>query len=119
MSNNTRGVDEVFAHHVQGLNEANMEDIGLDYGPDSFIITKDDGVVRGRDAIKKWFNAVLTGPLCGAKFDATTLIVEGGIVYLEWEGVGDQNRATGLDTFVIRDGEIKTQTIKLLSLTPK
>jgi ketosteroid isomerase-like protein len=114
-----RTVNEVFAHHVKALNEANFEDIAYDYAEQAVFITKDDGVVRGREAIKKWFTGVLAGPLVGAKFDATTLIVEGDVLYLEWKGEGTTNNASGVDTFIIRDGHIQAQTVKVLSLGPK
>lgn len=48
-----RTVDEVFAHHVKALNEANLEDVAYDYAEQAVFITKDDGVVRGRETIKK------------------------------------------------------------------
>jgi ketosteroid isomerase-like protein len=114
-----RTINEVFDHHVNALNEANMDEVAFDYAEDSFFITKDDGVIRGRQAIKTWFSGVMSGPLVGAKFEATTLIIEKDILYLEWQASGDTHNASGVDTFLIRDGEIQAQTVKLLSLTPK
>jgi ketosteroid isomerase-like protein len=114
-----RTVKEVFEHHAKALNEANLDEVAHDYAEQAFLITKDDGVVRGREAIKKWFGAVLSGPLVGAQFEATTLIMEGDVLYLEWKCEGTKNAASGLDTFVIRDDRIHAQTVKLLSLTPK
>ncbi len=114
-----RTVQEVFDHHVKALNEANLDEVAYDYAEDAFLITKDDGVIRGREAIKKWFDDVLSGPLVGAQFEATTLIIEDDILYLEWKGEGTENVATGVDTFVIRDDRIRAQTVKLLSLEPK
>ncbi len=114
-----RTVTEVFGHHAKALNEANLDDVAYDYAEQAIFITKDDGVVRGREAIKKWFGGVLYGPLVGAKFEATTLIVEGDILYLEWTAEATKNNASGLDTFVIRDGQIQAQTVKVLSLGPK
>jgi ketosteroid isomerase-like protein len=119
MTHHTRTTGEVFDHHVKALNEANLDEVAFDYAQNAFLITKDDGVVRGREAIKKWFDGVLSGPLVGAKFEATTLIIEGDILYLEWQGEGTKNTASGVDTFLIRDGEIRVQTVKLLSLAPK
>jgi ketosteroid isomerase-like protein len=119
MSHHTRSVQEVFAHHVKGLNEAKTDDVAFDYAENAIFITKDDGVVRGREAIKKWFHAALTGPLLGAKFEAAVLTVEGEIIYLEWKAEANVNRASGVDTFVVRDGEIRAQTVKILSLGPR
>jgi ketosteroid isomerase-like protein len=119
MTHHARTTREVFDHHVNALNEANMDEVAFDYAEDAFFITKDDGVIRGREAIKTWFNNVLSGPLVGAKFEATTLIIEGDILYLEWQGAGTTHSASGVDTFLIRDGQIRAQTVKLLSLTPK
>ncbi len=114
-----RTVTEVFEHNAKALNEANLDDVAYDYADQAVFITKDDGVVRGREAIKKWFGGVLYGPLVGAKFDAKTLIVEGDIVYLEWTAEATNNNARGVDTFVIHDGHIQAQTVKVLSLGPK
>jgi len=114
-----RTVQEVFNHHAQALNKANLDEVAYDYAEQAFFITKDDGVVRGREAIKKWFGGVLFGPLAGAKFDATTLIVEGDIIYLEWKAAATANNASGVDTFVIHNGQIQAQTVKVLSLAPK
>ena len=114
-----RTVQDVFAHHAQALNTANLDEVAYDYAEQAFFISKDDGVVRGREAIKQWFGGALSGPLVGAQFEATTLIVEGDILYLEWKAEATANTATGVDTFVIRDGQIQAQTVKLLSLAPK
>ena len=114
-----RTVEEVFAHHAKALNEANLDEVAYDYTEHALFITKDDGVVRGREAIKKWFEAVLTGPLVGAQFEATTLIIEGDILYLEWKAEGTTHFASGVDTFVIHDDRIHAQTVKVLSLAPK
>ena len=118
MTHHARTTREVFDHHVKALNEANMDEVAFDYAEDAFFITKDDGVIRGREAIKVWFNGVLSGPLVGATFEATTLIIEGDILYLEWAGAGATHSASGVDTFLIRDNQIRVQTVKLLSLTP-
>ncbi len=114
-----RTVKEVFDHHVKALNEGNLDEVAADYAEHAFVLTKDDGVVKGRPTIKKWFEGVLSGPLVGAHFDLTTEIVEGDIVYIEWKAEGTQNVATGTDTFVIHDDKIHVQTVKILSLGPK
>lgn len=114
-----RTVREVFDHHVKALNEANLDEVAYDYAEQAFLITKDDGVIRGRQAIKGWFDGVLSGPLVGAQFEATTVIIEGDILYLEWEGEGTENVASGVDTFLIHDDRIHAQTVRLLSLEPK
>ena len=114
-----RTVQEVFNHHAQALNKANLDEVAFDYAEQALFITKDDGVVRGREAIKKWFGGVLSGPLVGAQFEATTLIIEGDIVYLEWKAEGSTHVASGVDTFLIHDDQIHAQTVKVLSLAPK
>lgn len=119
MSHHTRTPSEVFAHHARALNTANLDETAFDYAENAFFITKDDGVIRGREAIKQWFGGVLSGPLVGAQFEATTLIIEADVLYLEWQCEGTTNKASGVDTFLIRDGQIHAQTVKLLSLAPK
>ncbi len=119
MSHHTRSTLEVFEHHANALNTANFDEIAFDYAMNGILITKDDGVVKGREAIKKWFTGVLTGPLVGAQFTATTLTIEGEVLYLEWSAPGTTHNGTGVDTFFIRGGEIQVQTVKVLSLAPK
>ena len=53
-----RAIQVVFDHHVKALNKANLDEVAFDYAEQAFFITKDDGVVRGREAIKKWFGGV-------------------------------------------------------------
>lgn len=118
-SDQSRSTSEVFDHHVKALNEGNLDEVASDYAADAVFITKDDGTVRGIDAIQKWFGGTLSGPLVGAQFKPTTLISEGETLYLEWEAEGTTNQATGVDTFVIRGGEIHAQTAKLISISPK
>ena len=47
-----RTVKEVLDHHVKALNEAKLDEVAADYGEHAVLITKDDGVVKGREAIR-------------------------------------------------------------------
>ena len=114
----TRSTSEVFDHHINSINQVDLDELALDYAEDAFLITKEEGVIRGKGGILTWFrDIVVPGPLAGATFEPTTLIVEADVVYLEWEAVGATHRGVGVDHFVIHAGLIRAQTVKVFRVT--
>lgn len=117
MSQHTRTTQEVFDHHVQALIARNLDEVVADYAENAFIITP-EGVTRGRPAIRGLF-ANLLEALPNAQFAAKTLIIEGEVLFLEWTADSARNKVNdGVDTFLIRNGQIQAQTVKF-TLTPK
>jgi len=107
----TRTPQEVFAHHGQALAAGDLDEIVVDYGDDSVLITS-AGVARGKDGIRAAF-AKLLEDLPNAAWDLKNLIFDGDVLFLEWAADSAANRVDdGVDTFVFRDGMIWAQTLR-------
>lgn len=111
-----RTPEEVFAHHVQALGAEDPDATALDYADDAVLITQ-DGVMRGKAAIRDFFTAVFQA-LPQAKWDVKPTFVD-NILFLQW--TADSRRASisdGVDTFLFKDGLIQVQTVRY-TLVPK
>jgi hypothetical protein len=107
----TRTPQEVFAHHGQALVAGDLDEILVDYGQDSLVITA-AGAARGKDGIRGVF-ARLLDDLPDAAWDLKNQIFEGDVLFLEWAADSAVNRVDdGVDTFVFRDGMIWAQTVR-------
>jgi ketosteroid isomerase-like protein len=105
-----RSAEEVYRHHAAALLDRDLDAIVSDYAEDAVLITG-DGVLRGRAGVRQAFMKVLHD-LPDAKWDVRTRIVEGQVLYLEWTVTAPGTRADdGVETFLVRDGEIVLQTI--------
>jgi hypothetical protein len=76
-----RTPEEVFAHHAQSLGAEDPDATALDYAEGAYLITQ-DGVMRGKDAIRGFFAGVFQA-LPQAKWGVKTTYVE-NILFLEW-----------------------------------
>ena len=107
----TRTPREVFAHHGKALGAGDLDEIVVDYGDDSVLITS-GGVARGKDGIRKAF-AKLLDDLPNATWDLKNQIFDGDVLFLEWAADSAVNRVDdGVDTFVFSDGMIWAQTVR-------
>jgi SnoaL-like domain len=107
----TRSPQEVFNHHVQALGAEDLDEIVADDSEDAIFITP-AGVLRGNDSIRQAFAGVL-GEVPQATWDLKTTIFADDILLLEWGAEGGGNRIQdGIDTFVVRDGRIRVQTVR-------
>ena len=107
----TRTPQEVFAHHGKALAAGDLDELVVDYGDDSVLITL-AGVSRGKDGIRGAF-AKLLDDLPKAAWDLKTQIFDGDVLFLEWAADSAVNRVDdGVDTFVFRDGMIWAQTVR-------
>ena len=107
----TRTPQEVFAHHGKALAAGDLDELVVDYGDDSVLITL-AGVSRGKDGIRGAF-AKLLDDLPNAAWDLKTQIFDGDVLFLEWAADSAVNRVDdGVDTFVFRDGSIWAQTVR-------
>ena len=112
-----RTPQEVFQHHGEALMAEDLEGIVADYSDDAIFITP-DGVLRGKDGVRKGFEQLLSD-LPGAKWELPTMLFEDDVLLLEWKAESDEAKADdGIDTFVFRDGLIRVQTVRY-TLTPK
>ncbi len=107
----TRSAQEVFDDHLRRANEGDVEaDIETNYAEDVVFI--DNGVIRiGRQGALE-AAAQLEADAPDATYTYDTVLVEGEIAYLEWTAEAGSTRiGIGVDSFVIRDGLIRAQTI--------
>ncbi|MDH6127380.1 nuclear transport factor 2 family protein [Kitasatospora sp. GP82] len=112
----TRTPQEIFQSHGQALMAEDLDKIVANYAHDAAFITP-TGVKHGRDGVREGFTQ-LFADLPHAKWDLKIQIFEGDVLFLEWSAGSDTGQAHhGVDTFVFRDGLIKTQTVRY-ALTP-
>ena len=62
-----RTVEEILNHHMKATNEGNLEEIMLDYAEDAVLITKDTGVVKGKEALRQFFQMLTSGLFAGVQ----------------------------------------------------
>jgi uncharacterized protein (TIGR02246 family) len=107
----TRTPEEVFQHHVQALDDGNLEEIVADYTDDAVFISP-AGVKRGKDGIRAAFTQLLSD-VPNAAWDLKTVTYERDILFLEWAADAATTRVEdGIDTFVFSDGLIRVQTVR-------
>jgi ketosteroid isomerase-like protein len=111
MAATTRTPQEVFQHHAETLIAGDIDGVVSDYADDAIFITP-DGVLHGKDGVRKGFEKLL-GELPNAEWDVPTQIFEGDLLFIEWSAKSEGAYADdGIDTFVFRDGEIRAQTVR-------
>ena len=76
-----RTPEEVFAHHGQVLGAGDIEGIVSDYSDDAIFISP-DGILRGKDGIRKAF-VKLVGDVPDAQWELKTVFAD-DILFLEW-----------------------------------
>ncbi|HWG61403.1 MAG TPA: nuclear transport factor 2 family protein [Streptosporangiaceae bacterium] len=107
----TRTPEEVFQHHVEALGAGDLDGIVADYTDDAVYISP-SGVKRGKAGIREAFTGLLND-LPNANWALKTQTYEGDVLFLEWVADAAATRADdGIDTFVFRDGLIRTQTVR-------
>jgi ketosteroid isomerase-like protein len=117
--NTMRTVEEILNNHMKATQEGNLDEIMLDYAEDAFLITKDTGVVKGKEALRQSFRMLTSGLFAGGQSTTTTLIIEGDLAYVEWKLESDKHTASGVDTFVVYGDRIHAQTGKLIDFKRK
>ena len=96
---------DIIDHHLKCFGEGDLEGILSDYAPDAVLFTP-DGPLRGPDAIKPLFQAMVAEfGKPGATFSMKQQFVEGDYAYILWTAeTADNVYEVGTDTFVVRDG---------------
>lgn len=110
---------DVLNHHLQSFGAGDLGEILADYNDSSVVITA-DGVLRGLQEVRPFFEAMLAEfAKPGASLAMGATQVEGDTAFITWSAeTADNVYELGTDTFVVRDGKIITQTFAAKA-TPK
>ncbi len=105
-----RTPEEIFAHHVEALGAEDPDATALDYAEGAYLITQ-DGVMRGKDAIRAFFVGVFQA-LPQAQWSVKTTYVE-NVLFLQWTADSRLGSVSdGVDTFIFAGGLIQIQTVR-------
>jgi len=107
---------EIFEHHGQALGAEDLDATVMDFADTAVLVTS-DGVRRGKDAIRNFFDGLFKA-LPKAQWGLKTIYVD-NLLFVEW--TGDSARASvsdGVDTFIFKDGLIQAQTVHY-TIVPK
>ncbi len=108
---------DVLNRHLDLSRSHSEEDFLGCYREDSFLVMS-SGVRRGLEAIRGCYRQ-LNQDLPNARYTYKVIIVEQDVGILEWSADSDTHTVTdGVDSYVIRDGYIRAQTIHY-TLVPK
>lgn len=105
-----RTPEEIFAHHAEALGAEDPDATALDYAEGAYLITQ-DGVMRGKDAIRGFFAAVFQA-LPQAQWGVKPTYVE-NTMFLQWTADSRLGSISdGVDTFIFANGLIQVQTAR-------
>jgi hypothetical protein len=107
----TRSTEAVFNDHLRAAKAGDVDgDIERNYARDVVLLTG-VGVLRGQRGVRR-SRALLAHDLPDGKYTYVTRLVDGEHAFLEWRAQGKAVEIDdGADSFVIRDGLIRLQTI--------
>ena len=108
----SRSPAEVLEDHLEKALEGRVEeDLARNYAADVVVLMA-DGVHHGHDGVRE-LAALLQEQLPQSRFVYTATVVAGDVALLEWTARDDSGARVedGVDSFVIRDGRIRAQTI--------
>ncbi len=106
-----RSTEVVLRNHLERALRGDLDgDIAENFAPDSVLLTT-YGTFRGFQGIRAAAK-LLNDQLGSTTYEYTNVVFEGEIGFLEWRAEAPRARVTdGADTFLIRDGKIRTMTI--------
>ena len=104
--------DSVLDHHLEMFGECNLDGLMEDYASDATFISDGD-VLHGSDEIREMFADLLEefdDP--SVEFSLDERVIDDEYAYIVWHAETPEHEYEfASDTFVIRDGEIVTQTL--------
>ena len=103
---------QVFEHHLSAFGAGDVDGILSDYTDESIVISP-DGALKGRRAIRGFFEAVLASLFKPGTYQFTmdTLHALDDVVYIVWHAnCASADIVFAADTFLIRGGKIAVQT---------
>ena len=106
-----RSASVVFNDHLRLAETGDVEgDIRRNIAKDVVLLTG-IGILRGHDGVRR-SRTVLSQDLPGGDYEYLTRLVHGECAFLEWRARAESVEIDdGADSFVIRDGLIRVQTI--------
>ena len=106
-----KSTQEILHNHLHSFGQGDLDGILSDYAPDAILFTQ-DGPLKGRDAIRPLFVAMLAEfGKPGARFSLHQQSVEGDYAYIVWTAeTADNIYELATDTFHIRGGKIAAQS---------
>ena len=107
-----RSPREVLESHLALRKAGDLEsDLAENYAEDVRLLTTGEGLNHGHDGVRK-LAEVLRTYLPDGNYAYEQVLVDGDVGMLTWTGRGDDAVVhDGADSFVIRDGLIRAQTI--------
>lgn len=121
LSKNTEAKTKaVLDHHLEAFGGYNIDEIMKDYTEDSVVIVG-KSKIEGLDAIRGLFVNLTQNVLPkGSQFKLGDVQVVRNIAYITWNAASKTHIfPIGTDTFLIKKGKIKTQTIALQQIPRK
>ena len=111
--------NDVLDQHLKCFADNDLAGVLADYSSDAVFFTPGEPL-RGRDAIKPFFHALLSEfAKPGASFSMRQQSVDGEYAYILWSAeTADNSYESATDTFVVRDGKIVAQSFAA-KITPK
>ncbi|WP_455245791.1 nuclear transport factor 2 family protein [Petrachloros mirabilis] len=102
---------EVLEHHLTSFDAGDLAGILSDYAPGAVLFTP-NGPLRGPDAIKPMFQAMLAEfRKPGTTFTMKQQSVDGNFAYIVWSAeTADNVYELATDTFVVQEGKIVAQS---------
>jgi ketosteroid isomerase-like protein len=104
----TRTPQEVFAHHGEAFEAADLDEIVADYADDAVMITP-AGVKHGKDGVREAFAKVFAD-LPDAVWHIKNNTFADDVLLQPWTADAAVSQANGVDTYVFRDGQIRVHT---------
>ena len=103
--------NDVLDHHIKCFGEGDLKGILSDYAPEAVLFTP-DGPLKGIDAIRSFFEAMLAEfGQPGTAFSMKLRSVVGDVSYVVWTAeTADNVYEMGTDTQVVRNGKIVAQS---------
>ena len=102
----------VLDHHLAAFGAGDVDDILADYTEDSVLVSP-RGAVVGLDGLRAMFSELFGGLFAPGTYDFTldAETVEGDVALIVWHATtASMDVQYGVDTFIVRDGKIKSQT---------
>lgn len=116
MQSQEKSAAEVHDHHHQAFLDQNVEELLKDYDDESVLITPDGNVHKGTQEIRNTFEYAFQ-QILPEKVDLQVIkkTTDEGIVFLLYSlsnaETGEPIWKFATDTFIIKDGKIKYQTV--------